>query len=177
MDARVVPKEATTDDPRRPIGEVIRDHRTGILIRLGVLVGTMLPIVLMSHHMADLLNDGLGRAGAPVALTGMLIALIVFTPESITSIRAALGGELQRVINLCHGAFVSTVGLTIPSVLVIGMLTDQHVVLAETPAMLALIVATVGLSAITFGPRRVNASHGGIHLALFAVYLVVLFTG
>lgn len=161
---------------RRPIGEVIRHHRGELLVRLALLVATMLPIVLMSHHLADLLNDGLGRAGAPIALAGMLIALIVFTPESITAIRAALNGELQRVINLCHGAFVSTVGLTIPSVLVIGMITDQRVVLAESAGMLALIVATVALSAISFAQRRVNATHGAMQLALFGVYLVVLFT-
>ena len=54
---------------------------------------------------------------------------LVFLPESITSVRAALQGEIQRVINLCHGALVSTVGLTIPVVLIIGRVTGQTVVL------------------------------------------------
>ena len=85
-----------------------------MIARLAVLVVTVIPIVLLSHDMAALLDDGLGRLGAPVALAGVLIAAIVFLPESITAIRAAAGGEIQRVINLCHGALVSTVGLDDP---------------------------------------------------------------
>src|SRR5699024_10954617 len=89
--------------PAQGIREVLATHRHEVLLRLGLLVATVLPIVLLSHHMAALLDDGLGRLGAPVALSGVLIALIVFLPESITSVRAALGGEIQRVSNLCHG--------------------------------------------------------------------------
>src|SRR5699024_12764087 len=96
--------------------------------------------------MATLLDDGLARAGAPVALAGALIAMIVFLPESITSVRAALQGEIQRVSNLCHGGQVSTLGETIPADLLIGLLTDQPVVLAETPTNLLLMTMTLTLS-------------------------------
>lgn len=51
---------------------------------------------------------------APVAVGGVLIAIIVFTPESITAVTAAMNNEMQRAINLCLGAFVSTVVLTVP---------------------------------------------------------------
>ncbi|MGO3190116.1 MAG: calcium:proton antiporter [Microbacterium sp.] len=158
------------------IGDTLRAHRTEVITRFAVLIVTVIPIVLLSHDMAALLDDGLGRLGAPVALAGVLIAAIVFLPESITAIRAAAGGEIQRVINLCHGALVSTVGLTIPAVLIIGMLTGQRVVLAETPADLMLLGVTLLLSIGTFAAKRVTATHGAAHLALFAVYLIVLFS-
>ena len=158
------------------IGDTLRAHRTEVITRFAVLIVTVIPIVLLSHDMAALLDDGLGRLGAPVALAGVLIAAIVFLPESITAIRAAAGGEIQRVINLCHGALVSTVGLTIPAVLIIGMLTDQTVLLAETPANLMLLGVTLLLSIGTFAAKRVTATHGAAHLALFAVYLIVLFS-
>src|SRR5699024_5567031 len=116
VDPRVAPQTGT-DEPGTL--QVMAEHRTELLLRGGLLVLTVLPIVLLSHDMASLLDDGLGRLGAPVALSGLLIACIVFLPESITSVRAALQGEIQRVSNLCHGAQVSTVGLTIPTVLVI----------------------------------------------------------
>ncbi|MGO1506793.1 MAG: calcium:proton antiporter [Microbacterium sp.] len=158
------------------IGDTLRAHRTEVITRFAVLIVTVIPIVLLSHDMAALLDDGLGRLGAPVALAGVLIAAIVFLPESITAIRAAAGGEIQRVINLCHGALVSTVGLTIPAVLIIGMLTGQTVLLAETPANLMLLGVTLLLSIGTFAAKRVTATHGAAHLALFAVYLIVLFS-
>ena len=161
--------------PAQGIREVLATHRHEVLLRLGLLVATVLPIVLLSHHMAALLDDGLGRLGAPVALSGVLIALIVFLPESITSVRAALGGEIQRVSNLCHGGLVSTVGVTIPSLLVIGLLTGQQVVLAESPVNLLLLGVTAGLSVTTFSARQVTAMHGAAHLVLFAVYGIALF--
>ncbi|WP_417511432.1 calcium:proton antiporter [Microbacterium sp.] len=157
------------------IRDILRAHRIEILTRLILLITTAVPIVLLSHDMAALLDDGLGRLGAPPALAGVLIAAIVFLPESITAIRAALGREVQRVINLCHGALVSTVGLTIPAVLLIGMATGQRVVLAETPANLLLLAATLLLSVATFAAKRVNAMQGAAHLALFAAYTIVLF--
>lgn len=147
-----------------------------MLWRVGLLVATVLPIVLLSQDMAALLDDGLGRVGAPVALAGILIAMIVFLPESITSVRAALAGEIQRVSNLCHGALVSTVGLTIPAVLLIGLLTGQPVVLAETPPALLLLGATLLLSVATFTAKEVTAMHGAAHLALFGVYGITVFS-
>ena len=165
-----------TATSRPAIRTVIAEHRSEILARVGLLVATVLPIVLLSHDMSALLDDGLGRTGAPVALTGLLIAVIVFLPESITSVRAALAGEAQRVVNLCHGALVSTVGLTIPAVLVIGMFTDQRVVLAESAANLVMLGVTLLLSVTTLAARRVTALHGAAHLVVFAVYVLVLFS-
>ncbi|MBP2414814.1 Ca2+:H+ antiporter [Arthrobacter stackebrandtii] len=161
---------------RRPITEILAEHRAEVLLRLGVLVVTVLPIVLLSHDMAALLDDGLGRAGAPVALSGILIAMIVFLPETITTIRAALAGEAQRVSNLCHGALVSTVGLTIPAVLLIGLFTGQAVTLAESPANLLLLGVTLLLSITTFASKKATAMHGAAHLAVFAVYGLVVFS-
>ena len=160
---------------RTSILATLRAHRLEVSVRLALLVVTVLPIVLLSHGMAALLDDGLARLGAPPALAGVLIAAIVFLPESITAIRAALAGEAQRVTNLCHGALVSTVGLTIPAVLVIGMLTGQTVVLAESPANLLMLGATLLLSVTTFSAKRITATHGATHLVLFAAYLIVLF--
>ncbi|WP_226534290.1 calcium:proton antiporter [Microbacterium paraoxydans] len=170
------PRHQEETEAGRGIRQVVAEHRTEVLVRLALLVVTVIPIVLLSHDMAALLDDGLGRLGAPVALAGVLIAGIVFLPESITAVRAALGGEVQRVSNLCHGALVSTVGLTIPAVLIIGMFTGQTVVLAESPANLLMLAVTLLLSVTTFAARRVTAMHGAAHLVVFAVYLVVLFS-
>lgn len=158
------------------IRQVIAEHRTEVIVRLALLVVTVIPIVLLSHDMAALLDDGLGRLGAPVALAGVVIAGIVFLPESITAVRAALGGEAQRVNNLGLGALVSTVGLTIPAVLIIGMFTGQTVVLAESPANLLMLGVTLLLSVTTFAAKRVTAMHGAAHLVTFAVYVIVLFS-
>ena len=162
--------------PRPPISEVLSRHRSEVLARAVVLVLTVIPIVLLSHDMAALLDDGLDRLGAPIALSGILIALIVFLPETITAIRAAHAGEIQRVSNLCHGALVSTVGLTIPAVLTIGMLTGQTVVLAENPTNLVLLGVSLLLTVTTFMGRKVTALHGAAHLLVFLIYGLAVFS-
>lgn len=167
---------AAPEVKRSSIVQILAEHRSEVLLRMGLLIATVLPIVLLSHDMAMLLDDGLGRLGAPVALAGIVIAMIVFLPETITSVRAALQGEIQRVSNLCHGALVSTVGLTIPVVLVVGLLTDQPIVLAESPANLLLLGITLLLSLTTLAARKVTAMHGAAHLVVFAVYGIAVFS-
>ena len=154
---------------------MLREHGPEIAARVGVLLATVVPIVVVSHDMAGLVDDGLGRLGAPAAVSGVLIALIVFLPEGITTIRAAWAGETQRVSNLAHGALVSCVGLTLPAVLVIGLLTGQSVGLAESPAHLALLAVCLLLSLTTFSGPRVTALHGAAHLVVFALYGLAAF--
>lgn len=166
----------SASEERTPLRETFAVHRAELLLRSALLVATVLPIVLLSHHMAGLLDDGLARLGAPVALGGVLIAMIVFTPETLTAVRAALAGEMQRVANLCHGALVSTLALTIPTVLVIGLLTGSPVVLAESPANLLLLGVTLAVAAISASAPRITAVHGAVHLMLFGVYALMLFS-
>ncbi|QAY61841.1 calcium:proton antiporter [Microbacterium protaetiae] len=154
---------------------LVRTHRSELIARLGLLILTVLPIVLLSHDLAAMLDDGLARLRAPTALSGILIAAIVFLPEAITSVRAARAGEIQRVSNLCHGALVSTVGLTVPAVLAVGLVTAQPPVLALDPVGMLLVAASLLLSIVTFSGRRVTAAHGVAHLVLFAAYGLSVF--
>lgn len=165
-----------SDAARGATRQTLAAHAPEVIARTALLVLTVLPIVLLSHDMAGLLDEGLGRLGAPTALSGILIATIVFLPETITTLRAAAGGEAQRVSNLAHGALVSTVGLTIPAVLVIGLLTGQAVVLAESPVNLLLLAVSLGLSAVTFLGARATAIHGAVHLMVFALYAIAVFS-
>ncbi|GAA2842654.1 Ca2+:H+ antiporter [Leucobacter komagatae] len=155
-------------------GGIVR-HRPELIARAILLVVMVVPIVLLSHDMATLLDEGLDRLGAPVALSGILIAMIVFLPETITAIRAALAGEIQRVSNLCHGALVSTVGLTIPAVLIIGLVTGQTVTLGEGPTNLVLLAVSLLLTMTTFFGNRVTAMHGAAHLFVFVLYGLTVF--
>src|SRR5690606_12249608 len=112
--------------------------------------------------------------GAPVALSGLLVAAIVFLPETITTIRAAAPGELQRERNLRHGALLSTAGLTIPAVHVVRLHPRQPAVLADSPVTLALLGLSLLLTVVTVRARPVSRRSGVPHLLLFAAYLVTV---
>ena len=146
-----------------------------LIIRAALLVATVLPIILLAHDLGILVDRGIALTGAPVALGGVIIAIIVFTPEAITAVRAALANENQRALNLGLGAFVSTVGLTIPAILVIGLVTGQPVILGESPGNMVLICITLVMTVITYFAPRTTAVHGAVHLMLFGVYGILLF--
>lgn len=151
-------------------------NRRKLLTHTVVLIALMIPIVLLAHDLAVVIDYGVATAGAPVAVGGVLIAIIVFTPESITAVKAALNNETQRAINLCLGAFVSTVGLTVPAVLAVGLATGKTVVFGISPTETVLFGLTVGLTAMTYLGRRTSITQGLLHLMVFAVFTLMLFT-
>lgn len=150
--------------------------RETLWLRSIVLIALIIPIVLLSHPMAEVVDYGIKVANLPPLLGGVLIAVIVFTPESMTAVKAALNNEFQRAVNLCHGAFVSTVGLTVPSVLLIGLITGKMVLFGLTPAETILFVITLLLSVTTFLGRRTTPIMGMMHLVLFAVFILLIFS-
>jgi len=146
-----------------------------LVIRSCVLLALILPIVLLAHYLAIVTDYGIAATGVPVAVGGVLIAIIVFTPESITAFKAAMNNETQRAINLCLGAFVSTVGLTVPAVLVIGLITGKQVIMGITNAQIVLFIITAALSMLTFNGQRTSPIQGFMHLTVFAVFGLLLF--
>lgn len=146
-----------------------------IWIRGIMLILMLLPIVLLSHNLAVVIDYGISAAELPTVLGGILIAIIVFTPESITSVKAALKNEFQRAINLCLGAFVSTVGLSIPAVLIVGLIAGKTVQFGLTGTETVLFITTVALSLMSFLGKRTTPMIGVMHLVLFAVFMMLVF--
>lgn len=146
-----------------------------IFLRTLLLLAMILPIVLLSHNLATLVDYGIKELNLPPLLGGVLIAIIVFTPESMTAVKAAMNNQFQRAINLCHGAFVSTVGLTVPAVLIIGLIANKTVLFGLTATETILFVITLILSMLSFSGRRTAPFVGIMHLVLFAVFVILIF--
>jgi Ca2+:H+ antiporter len=154
-----------------------RGSSVGVLGRHTLLlVITMLPIVLLAKQLAKLIDYGIAVVGAPPALGGVLIALIVFTPEAITTLRAALNNQLQQSINLSLGASASTIGLTVPAILCIGLATCKTMVLGLDPTGMTLLALTLVLSTLTFSGPRTTVLEGTVHLVVFLVYIILIFS-
>lgn len=151
------------------------NDKAAILRSSLLLLAMIIPIVLLAHHLAIVIDYGVATAGAPVAVSGVLIAIIVFTPESLTAVKAAMNNEMQRSINLCQGAFVSTVGLTVPAVLVIGLVTGKQVIMGISALETVLLGLTVLLTMLSFNGQRTSVVQGAMHLALFVLYGFLLF--
>jgi Ca2+:H+ antiporter len=106
----------------------------------------------------------------------VLIALLVLSPEGLAALRAARANHLQRAVNVCLGSALATIGLTIPAVLTISLVTDRHIVLGLTNVEIVLLVLTVFVSALTFGGSRTSVLQGAVHLVLFITYVALIFS-
>lgn len=164
-----VPDDAGTSEARSVKGREVLKHTV-------LLVANIVPIVLLSKSLAAILDHGIEALGAPTALGGVLIAAIVFTPEGISALKAVARNELQRAINLCLGAATSTIGLTVPAILAVGLISGQTVVLGLAPTEMTLLVVTLILSTLTFSGLRTTVLEGAVHLIVFFVYLVLIFS-
>ena len=160
----------------RPLPHAHTTERTPVTRHAMLLLANVLPIVILSKGLAKLLDVGIEAVGAPTALGGILIALIVFTPEGISALKAVSADQLTRAVNLCLGAATSTLGLTVPAVLLIGLLTGQPVVLGLSAANMVLLATTLILNTLTFAGTRTTMLEGAVHLSLFGVFLVLVFS-
>ena len=136
---------------------------------------TMLPIILLSKKMALLVDHGIGTLGAPQALSGFLVAILVLSPEAMAAVRAALENQLQRTMNIALGSSLSTIGLTIPAVLCISLFTGKSIELGLEEPELYLLLITLLISIVNFNSERTNVLHGFVHLILIFTYIMLIF--
>ncbi len=153
-----------------------RAHSGSLGFHVAMLLLTLLPVVLLSEYLAILVDFGIEDLALPDALGGVLIAILVLSPEGLTAFHAALGNHLQRAVNVCLGSALATIGLTIPAVLTIGLITGCEVHLGLDEVQTVLLILTLFVSALTFGGVRTNVLQGTVHLLLFIVYIALIFS-
>lgn len=135
----------------------------------------LVPVVLLSEEMAVYIDHGVDALHLPVALGGVVIAALVLFAEGLAAIKAARQNRLQRAVNICLGSALSTIGLTAPAVLAIGLITGSPVVLGLEPVELVLLVMTLLNCMVTFRGTRTNMLQGAVHLVLFVAYMALIF--
>ena len=132
-------------------------------------------VILLAEKFAIPLDNSMEKFGLPQEFGGAMIAALVLTPEGIGAIQATLRNHLQRSINILLGSVLATIGLTIPAVLTISLLTKRPVTLGVQGGNLPLLLLTLAVSVVTFTSRRTNILQGCVHLLLFAVFVLLIF--
>ena len=147
-----------------------------LAVHVAILALTLLPIVLLAQPLAIIVDFGIEDLNFPDALGGVVIVILVLSPEGLTALHAALNNQLQRAVNVCLGSALATIGLTIPAALIIGLVTGCQVHLGLDPVEAVLLVLTLFVSGLTFGGARTNVLQGVVHLLLFVVYVALIFS-
>jgi len=135
----------------------------------------LVTVILLAEKFAIPLDNSIERFGLPQEFGGAMIAALVLAPEGIGAIEASLQNELQRSINILLGSVLATIGLTIPAVLTIGLVTKRSVTLGLQGGNLPLLLLTLAVSVVTFTSRKTNVLQGCIHLLLFALFVLLIF--
>ncbi len=147
----------------------------GILVSAALLLLSLLGVILLSKTFASVVEIGTARAGAPEAVVGVVVALLILLPESVAAIGAARRNQLQRSINLALGSSIATIGLTIPAVACVALYLSAPLVLGLEPREIVLLVLTLVISILTFATGRTNILFGFVHIVVFATYLFLVF--
>ncbi|MFD9126167.1 calcium:proton antiporter [Kitasatospora sp. NPDC059571] len=147
--------------------------RRSALTSLGLLAAALVAVVGLAKGVSPTIESTVADAGLPASVVGVVIALLVLLPESITALRAALGNRVQTSLNLALGSALASIGLTIPAVAVASTWLSGSLVLGLGPTHMVLLALTVAVGTLTVIPRRATPLQGAVHLAVLAAYLVL----
>jgi Ca2+:H+ antiporter len=143
------------------------------LLSLAALVLSLVAVIGLAKVESPAIEDAVDAVGAPQSAVGVAIALLVLLPETLAAYRNALRDRLQTSFNLAYGSAVASIGLTIPAVALASIWLDGSLVLGLNSTQITLLVLTAGIGALTVLPGRATLQEGGLHLVIFAAFLLL----
>ena len=139
-----------------------------------LLLAYMLPVVFLAEQLAHPIDYVIETLHEPAALGGLAMAVLVATPEAIGAVRAAAVNDLQRAVNIFLGSVLSTIGLTVPAMLLVSHFTGHSLTLGLQAADQIMLILTLAVSVVTFASGRTNALQGAVHFFLFLAYILLI---
>jgi Ca2+:H+ antiporter len=109
------------------------------------------------------------------AIVGATVAMLVLLPESLDALHAATRRSVQNSLDIALGAALASIGLLIPSIVLIGAMTGREVILGVDQPGIVILALTLVLSIISFGSGRTNVLTGAVHLVVFGMFVLMLF--
>jgi Ca2+:H+ antiporter len=140
-----------------------------------LLLAYMLPVVFLADQLAQPIDYVIETRHEPAALGGLAMAILVATPEAIGAVRAAAANNLQRAVNIFLGSVLSTIGLTVPAMLLVSHFTGHSLTLGLQHTDQVMLILTLAVSVVTFASGRTNALQGAVHFFLFLAYILLIF--
>jgi Ca2+:H+ antiporter len=140
-------------------------------LSLGLLLVSLVGVVGLAKVLSPVIQTAVNAAGAPQAVVGITIAMVVLLPETVAAVRAARADRLQTSMNLALGSALATIGLTVPAVVAASLLFNLPVVLGLQPKDLVLLLLTFLVGTVTLGSGRTSIMQGSVQLVVFAAFL------
>lgn len=153
------------------VGVHSQTSTSDIWLRVAMLLASLVGVVGLAKTLAPRMEDAVTWIGAPASFVGVITALLILLPESITALRAASNGEMQRSLNLSLGSALASIGLTIPAVAIASIWMSGPITLGLGGKEIVLLALTAVVSSLTFGSGQATILQGAQHLAVFAAFI------
>lgn len=145
------------------------------LFSFALLIVSLVAVVGLAKMISPSIEQVVDAAGAPKAVIGIVIAMLVLLPETWAAVRAAQANRLQTSINLALGSAIASIGLTIPAVALASIIFDLPLVLGIEAKEMVLLVLVLLVSSVTLATGRTHIMQGAVHLVIFMAYLFMTF--
>jgi Ca2+:H+ antiporter len=136
-----------------------------------ILFAALIAVVALAKLLSPTIEAVVQAAGAPKAVVGIAIAMLVLLPESFAALRAARANRLQSSLNLALGSALASIGLTIPAVAAIAIIFDMPLTLGISNLNMILMYLSFFIGALTLAIGRTTLLQGVVHLIIFFEYL------
>jgi Ca2+:H+ antiporter len=146
-------------------------------LHVGVMLGAIVLVGLLSEVMSVLLDAGLAGSSLPKAIPAVLVALISASPEILTALKAAQQDRMQTTVNIALGASLATVLLTLPVIEAIALFSGDRIVMALTPLQGGMLLLTFLTVMNNLHDGETNAIEGISHFVLFAAFIALVMMG
>ena len=136
-----------------------------------LLLVALVAVVGLAKMLSPSIEAAVDAAGAPRAVVGILIAMLVLLPETWAAVRAARANRLQTSMNLAIGSALASIGLTIPVVVIASLVFHLPLTLGLGPKEMVMLAVTLLVSVVTLSTGRTHVMQGAVHLVMFAAFL------
>jgi len=154
----------------------VKPGKKAALFSLIFLLICLAGVVLLAESLDPKVKQWLESIGAPHALLGVIIAAIVLLPEGISAIKASMNNNLQKSLNLSLGSALASIGLTIPTVSVLAVVTNTPMTLGIDVKSSVLFFLSLFVIILSLRTGRTSILQGVALLIIFLVYIFMIIT-
>jgi Ca2+:H+ antiporter len=140
-----------------------------------LLLVALVAVVGLAKTSSAAIEDGVKSIGAPQSAVGVVIALLVLAPETLSAFRNARRGRVQISFNLGFGSAMASIGLTIPVIAIASIWLEGPLVLGLGSTQTVLLVLTGLVGSLTLVTGRATLQEGGVHMIILAAFLFLAF--
>lgn len=142
--------------------------------RAAVLLGlALVTVVLLAETLSLPVARAVDAAGLPPAFVGVVIGALTLMPEGLSAVRAARANRLQTSLNLALGSAMASIGLTIPVVGLVAVWLGKPLTMGLDDEHIVLVALTLFAGTLTLATGRTTVLQGGVHMVIFAAFLVI----